>query len=121
MYYGNYNEIGDYIGFYSDEIHTFIPEPNILLTTEEWQLALTGDYKVIDGINTYVNNPIDPNYELNQIRGIRNQLLINSDWTQLIDSPLPDEKKEQWKVYRQALRDMTSQENTHVIVYPTEP
>lgn len=35
----------------------------------------------------------------------RTQKLKESDWTQAVDSPLSDEKKEAWRVYRQALRD----------------
>ena len=35
----------------------------------------------------------------------RNKKLTESDWTQAVDSPLSDEKKEAWRVYRQALRD----------------
>jgi len=35
----------------------------------------------------------------------RNWLLLSSDWTQLLDSPLSDEQKQQWAVYRQQLRD----------------
>jgi len=36
---------------------------------------------------------------------MRNQRLAESDWTQMPDSPLTDEKKATWAVYRQALRD----------------
>lgn len=41
-----------------------------------------------------------------EIRGKRNQYLKASDWTQVPDSPLSDEKKAEWRTYRQALRDM---------------
>jgi len=33
--------------------------------------------------------------------------LLNSDWTQLADSPLSDEEKAVWATYRKALRDIT--------------
>lgn len=39
----------------------------------------------------------------------RNELLAASDWTVLQDSPLTTAQKSQWKTYRQALRDVTSQ------------
>ena len=45
--------------------------------------------------------------ELNFLRQHRNKLLIESDWTQANDSPLSDDKKAEWKTYRQALRDIT--------------
>ena len=38
-----------------------------------------------------------------QLRGIRNQLLSQSDWTQIPDCTIP--KKADWATYRQALRD----------------
>jgi hypothetical protein len=43
-------------------------------------------------------------------RLVRNKLLLQTDFFDLIDSPLSKEKKEEYKAYRQALRDITSQE-----------
>lgn len=52
----------------------------------------------------------------------RNQLLLHSDWTQLPDVPLPVEKKTEWAVYRQLLRDITLQPDFPTnIVWPTKP
>lgn len=58
------------------------------------------------------------------IRSKRANLLRNSDWTQMQDSPLSEEQKAAWAVYRQALRDMpdTQQVNSvEEIVWPTKP
>ena len=44
-------------------------------------------------------------------RNTRNQLLSDSDWTQMPDSPLTDEAKALWVTYRTALRDITSHSN----------
>jgi len=41
-----------------------------------------------------------------QIRGQRNQLLKDCDWTQIADCTIP--KKAEWATYRQALRDLPS-------------
>ena len=50
----------------------------------------------------------------------RNQLLKDSDWTQLPDVVLPN--KEAWKTYRQQLRDITERENFPLnVVWPTQP
>lgn len=50
----------------------------------------------------------------------RQKLLIDSDWTQLPDVPLDD--KQAWAVYRQELRDITSQPNfPNDIIWPTPP
>jgi len=42
-------------------------------------------------------------------RARRGSLLAECDWTQAPDSPLPSEKAAAWKIYRQALRDITLQ------------
>lgn len=47
---------------------------------------------------------------INSNKGIRNSLLLQSDWTQLPDVDLTTAEKDRWKVYRQALRDMTEQD-----------
>ena len=38
----------------------------------------------------------------------RDSLLLQSDWTQMPDSPLSDSKKAEWATYRQQLRDFPS-------------
>lgn len=55
------------------------------------------------------------------IRNQRNSLLQRSDWicARSVDTgePVPEE----WKVYRQTLRDITDQEDPFNIVWPTPP
>ncbi len=52
----------------------------------------------------------------------RLQLLIESDWTQLNDSPLSQLKIEEWKTYRQNLRDITAQSQyPKSILWPNRP
>ena len=57
-------------------------------------------------------------------RGTRNQLLSDSDWTQMADSALTDEAKALWVAYRTALRDLTAHENWPNLAnddWPTKP
>lgn len=56
-----------------------------------------------------------------QIRGERNRLLSESDFTQLADVPVTPEKRAEWVAYRQALRDITLQPDPFAIVWPTDP
>jgi hypothetical protein len=56
---------------------------------------------------------------LSELRIYRNNLLLFSDWTQLPDTPLPDDKKNEWKLYRQALRDYP--ENVDVANWSAPP
>lgn len=121
MYKGTYNENGEYTGFYVDEIHENIPEPNIELNEEEWQQALSKDYKVVNGVHTYSGYIPDQQDILQNIRITRNTLLIESDWSQLEDSPLTEEKKLEWKIYRQELRNLTDNDDLVNIVWPTQP
>lgn len=46
-----------------------------------------------------------------EIRKQRDQLLAQSDWTQLPDSAVVGAKKSAWAVYRQALRDLPNAQN----------
>jgi hypothetical protein len=55
-----------------------------------------------------------------EARMYRNQLLAESDWTQLPD--VPQALKNVWAAYRQALRDITAQSGfPRTIVYPNKP
>ena len=57
-----------------------------------------------------------------QVRQKRNNLLSQSDWTVLIDSPLTDEKKQEYITYRQDLRDLPSKyNNPDDVIFPNPP
>jgi hypothetical protein len=62
----------------------------------------------------------DQSAQENAIKAQRNQLLQQSDWTQLSD--ISAETKALWEPYRQALRDITDQPGyPYDIVWPTPP
>ena len=74
----------------------------ILLPTQEEQDAMTAS-----------NN-----------REKRNFLLMESDWTQMPDSPLADEAKTSWATYRTSLRNLPTHENWPSLEdadWPTQP
>ena len=88
----------------------------------------------IDIINDRIDNLkfIDPEtlrnlddekkFTLARIRHKRNQLLFESDWTQSRDVFLPND--EEWKKYRQELRDITENLVVEIdmdIKWPTKP
>ena len=54
-----------------------------------------------------------------QLRQERNRLLHETDWTQVPDSALADEKKVEWAAYRTALRDLPA--TTDDAANPTWP
>ena len=55
---------------------------------------------------------------IEQLRGKRNELLANSDWTQLQDvqNSFDETTKNKWVVYRQALRDIIEEYSENEIV-----
>lgn len=58
---------------------------------------------------------------MDDVRFTRNQLIAASDWTQLPDNPLSEEKRNEWNAYRQALRDITNTADINNIVWPQKP
>ena len=68
---------------------------------------------------------IDPEtaeQKLNNLRLQRNHLLAECDWTLLPSSPLSVEKQNEYKVYRQELRDITKTYKSPADVkWPTVP
>ena len=67
----------------------------------------------------------------NFMREERDKRLLECDWTQTLDNKLSDDKKNEWMIYRQALRDLPATLNidpsdTYVKTYnavhwPTPP
>ena len=63
--------------------------------------------------------------EMQSLRTKRNQLLLECDWIELNNAPLIDAKKDEWRTYRQELRDitngLTTVEDVEAVVFPTKP
>lgn len=77
--------------------------------------AMTGD-RYENGI--FINPEPDINAQWAVIRKERNILLGCCDWTQLSDARVDALS---WAVYRQALRDITTQDDPFNIIWPQEP
>jgi hypothetical protein len=55
-------------------------------------------------------------------RAARDKLLDASDWTQMADVELSEDKKTQWRVYRKALRDLpAAYPDPFSVTWPTKP
>ena len=91
----------------SNEFYTLSPVVNVV---DDITKTVTG---------TRTANPISDINAWEIVRSMRNNELTATDWTQMPDSPLTTAKKAEWAVYRQALRDITTQENPREIVWPT--
>ena len=58
--------------------------------------------------DTYVYWTAPDNQKLDFIRRDRDEKLLESDRYMLPDFPITEEKREEWRIYREALRDLTS-------------
>lgn len=75
---------------------------------------------------TIINiTPIPEEIKYNKIRAnlkiIRDQYLLITDFTQLPDAPLSDDEKLDFKIFRQQLRDMLNSSDINKIVWPLIP
>ena len=81
--------------------------------TEEEAAANAAEIAAADAVMLEIEN-----------RNVRNQLLADSDWTQMPDSPLADEAKTSWATYRSSLRSLPEHENWPSLEdadWPTKP
>ena len=97
-------------GWYSDDIHSNIPSPNIEVTDEVWQEALSINANCYENGKFIVKDFRTDNeiqeQEQAQFRSERDALLKEAD---IEINKLEDLGKDSsvWRVYRQALRDAT--------------
>ena len=105
-----------------DTNNSFLIAENVELEQNKMSLAV---YEPSTNTVTYNETTYTNADCLADIRKIRNNRLQKSDWTQAIDSPLPDSKKAEWATYRQELRDLTTTYsdavNMEEVVFPTKP
>lgn len=84
------------------------------------------EYIVVDGVATRkADAEIQAKREasaLIEMKIMRNEMLIGSDFTQIPDAPFTDEQRQAWATYRQALRDLPDNITDPLnIVWPTKP
>lgn len=106
------------------------------LTDEEGNIYYEYDSYVHDGVlyrknldvligtefNIWLNEAKQYDYDkaAAEIRKQRDALLNDTDWTQMPDSALSQEKQERYRIYRQALRDVPEQEGfPYDVIFPT--
>ena len=97
-------------GWYSDDIHSDIPTPNIEVTDEVWQEALNINANCYEN-GEFIVKDFRTLEEIEQVtqaqfRAERDKLLVEADIeiNKLVDLGLD---ATEWRVYRQALRDAT--------------
>ena len=88
-------------------------------------------YKVVNGeyieltaeeIKEMEDRAAEADLNLDMVRGQRNGLLRDSDWTQIADASLGAHTAEEWAAYRQELRDLPSKySKVSEVVFPDDP
>ena len=96
---------------------------NVLVCNDAETAAMLGALPCYEDAN--IGDPYSPpplSMTESEAREKRDKLLAETDWTQLPDSPLSEDLREAYRVYRQALRDIPSQEGFPAsIVWPDPP
>ena len=114
------------LGWYDTEIHTTIPEPNIIVSDEQWQISINNNHNKVNNDGSTENFDFrneDEKFsdEMEFLRFKRNKLLADTDYLALSDNTMSAEMT----TYRQALRDITNGittvEQANNVNWPTKP
>lgn len=111
----------DFIGWYVDAIHSVIPQPNIEVTREEYELYSKLMYENQKKLNVFngrvITSQYVPEITWDDIRMTRDEKIDSTDWTQLPD--VEESKRTSYAMYRQALRDIPQKYNTPAeVIWP---
>lgn len=90
-----------------------------ILDIDTSDASLLTKIEIIDGVASLNENVIHNN-GMAEIRNVRNKLLSESDWIVTASLERGEGVPDDWKEYRQALRDITKQQ-LGSISWPTKP
>lgn len=114
-------------GFISDCLIQLTPNNGFMIDANEFEFSEDNYDK-----HVIYNNPPDkppysrvlgyvPDIQWESVRVEQKYKLEDCDWTVLPDVPMEESLRNQWKVYRQELRDITTQSDPFNITWPTPP
>ena len=113
-----------------------IVEQEVIRMNEKQTIYVYDMYKIIIENRPNLEQDIQNNYDIwlqfakdyeyeklaTEIRTKRDNLLTQTDWTQVTDTVLNTEKQQEYKEYRQQLRDITEQQEfPYKVVFPKNP
>lgn len=102
-------------------VNVFKPHDAMTQTIEPVTPYIEGEWVYTVAVRDMTQSELDARTDSQaaQVRADRNKKLANTDWTQVIDAPVDQAA---WAAYRQALRDISSQEGfPWTIDWPTMP
>lgn len=84
--------------------------------------AVKGKRDETDSTIIHIIEDPDKNYAWKEMKRLRGQKLAESDWTQMADVSMSDEKRKAWIEYRQQLRDLPNTiTDPLTVVWPNTP
>ena len=88
-------------------------------------------YKVVNGeyieltaeeLQEIADRAAEADLDFTMVRGQRDSMLRDTDWTQIADATLGSHTAEEWATYRQELRDLPSKHSkVSEVVWPDDP
>ena len=126
-FYAHIDSNNQLLGWYIDEVHDTIPEPNIEVTEEQWSNALDNDHNKVnaDGSSETVDFRTDEekSTDLRQYRDYLLTLYVDPIVSNALRwADLSTTKQDEWKAYRQALLDVPAQSSfPNSVTWPTKP
>jgi hypothetical protein len=100
---------------YDDRTQRLVTQPPALVNGQ-WTVTRA----VVNKDQAQIDN--EANQKAANVRKQRDNLLAETDWTQLIDSPFSNDTNGVWQAYRQALRDIPEQAGfPWDVIWPTKP
>lgn len=119
MKFTEYNIDGTIISFGSERNPKLRETDSIKILENVWPTDISTQ-KVVNGeiVNKADAEDILLAKQWLKVRSKRTSLLAATDYTQLADVTVD---KNAWSIYRQALRDITDQDDPYNIIWPTKP
>jgi hypothetical protein len=126
MKHAHIDNNGQILGWYDQEIHTDIPEPNVEVSEEVWQNAIDSSHNtIINGVTSQVDYR-SAEQKASDTRFYRNELLVR-EVDPIVTNPLrwaelSSTEQQAWADYRTALLNVPQQASfPEDIVWPTKP
>jgi len=126
MKHAHVDNNGQILGWYDQEIHTDIPEPNVQVSEEVWQNSINHSHNtIIDGVTSQVDHR-STEQKASDARMYRDQLL-QAEVDPVVTNPLrwaelSSTEQQAWADYRTALLNVPQQASfPEDIVWPTKP
>ena len=126
MKHAHIDNNGQILGWYDDEIHVTIPEPNVQVPEEVWQNAINSMHNtIIDGVTSQVDHRSDE--QKSSDARILRDLLLTSEVDPIVTNPLrwaelSSTEQQQWSDYRTALLNVPQQSGfPNEVNWPTKP